>query len=39
VLGGFYSLSKIDVGFIFSDDLKQGTDYLRFDAVLRYGLK
>jgi hypothetical protein len=39
VLGGFYSTSKLDVGIVFSDDLKQGTDYLRFDAVLRYSLK
>jgi hypothetical protein len=24
---------------VFSDDLKQGTDYLRFDAMLRYSIK
>jgi hypothetical protein len=39
VLGGFYSLAKADIGFVFSDDLKQGTDYLRFDAMLRYSIK
>ncbi len=39
VLGGFYSMKKIDIGLVFSDDAKQGTDYLRFDAVLRYSLK
>ena len=39
VLGGFYSMAKMDIGLVFSDDLKQGTDYLRFDAVLRYHLK
>ena len=39
VLGGFYSMKKIDIGLVFSDDVKQGTDYLRFDAVLRYSLK
>lgn len=38
-LGGFYSLDKIDVGALFSDDLKQGTDYLRFEIVARYSLK
>ena len=38
-LGGFYSLDKIDVGAMFSDDLKQGTDYLRFEIVARYMLK
>jgi len=39
VLGGFYSLAKADIGFVFSDDLKQGTDYLRFDAMLRYSIR
>ena len=39
VLGGFYSLDKLDIGAVFSDDLKQGTDYLRFDVTVRYFLK
>lgn len=39
VLGGFYSLTKADVGATFSADLKQGMDYLRLDFVLRYQLK
>lgn len=38
-LGGFYSLDKIDVGALFSDDLKRGSDYLRFEIVARYMLK
>jgi hypothetical protein len=39
VLGGFYALDKIDVGLVFSDDLDQGTDYLRLDAVVRYSIQ
>ena len=39
VLGGFYSFAKAEIGFVFSDDLKQGTDYLRFDAMLRYSIR
>lgn len=38
-LGGFYAASKMDVGAVFSDDLKQGADYLRFDVVVRYSIK
>ncbi|HEY5948901.1 MAG TPA: hypothetical protein VIV40_25595 [Kofleriaceae bacterium] len=38
-LGGFYSLDKLDIGVLFSDDLKQGTDYLRLDTVVRYSIK
>jgi hypothetical protein len=38
-LGGFYTRKQIDVGFVFSDDLKQGTDYLRLDLLLRYAIK
>jgi len=38
-LGGFYALDKLDIGVLFSDDLKQGTDYLRFDTVVRYSIK
>ena len=38
-LGGFYAMNKIDVGAQFSDDLKQGFDYLRFDVLMRYSLK
>lgn len=38
-LGGFYAASKMDIGAVFSDDLKQGADYLRFDVVVRYSIK
>ena len=38
-LGGFYAAKKMDVGAVFSDDLKQGADYLRFDVVVRYSIK
>jgi hypothetical protein len=38
-LGGFYSLEKVDIGATFTDDLKQGTDYLRFDTFIRYSIK
>jgi hypothetical protein len=38
-LGGFYALDKLDIGAAFSDDLKQGTDYLRFDTFVRYSIK
>ena len=38
-LGGFYTRKQIDVGVVFSDDLKQGTDYLRLDLLLRYAIK
>jgi hypothetical protein len=38
-LGGFYAASKMDVGAVFSDDLSQGADYLRFDVVVRYSIK
>jgi hypothetical protein len=37
-LGAFYTLNKLDLGVVFSDDLKQGTDYLRLDTVARYSL-
>jgi hypothetical protein len=38
-LGGFYSLPKIDIGAVFSDDLKQAGDYLTFSLVARYFVK
>jgi len=38
-LGGFYTRKTVDVGVLFSDDLKQGTDYLRLDLLLRYAIK
>ena len=38
-IGGFYALDKLDIGAEFSDDLKQGTDYLRFDTFVRYSIK
>jgi hypothetical protein len=37
-LGAFYTLNKLDLGVVFSDDLRQGTDYLRLDTVVRYSL-
>ncbi len=38
-LGAFYALDKLDIGAQFSDDLKQGFDFLRFDIVARYSIK
>ncbi|HEY5926499.1 MAG TPA: hypothetical protein VIV11_32655 [Kofleriaceae bacterium] len=38
-LGGFYAMNKLDLGAQFSDDLKQGFDYLRFDVLVRYSIK
>jgi len=38
-LGGFYALDKLDIGVQFSDDLKQGADYLRFETLVRYSIK
>lgn len=38
-LGGFYAMPKMDIGAVFSDDLKQAADYLRFDVVVRYSIK
>ena len=35
-IGGFYSLAKLDLGAELGGDLKQGTDYLRFQLVARY---
>ncbi len=38
-LGGFYTRKLLDVGVVFSDDLKQGSDYLRLDLLVRYSIK
>lgn len=38
-LGAFYTRKAFDVGVLFSDDVKQGTDYLRLDLLLRYAIK
>ena len=38
-LGGFYSLPKFDLGAVFTDDLKQGADYLQFLVLGRYYVK
>lgn len=35
-LGGFYSLPHVDIGAVFSDDLRQAADYLSFSIVARY---
>ncbi len=38
-LGGFYSLKRFDVGAVFSDDLRQPTDYFAFSIVGRYHIR
>jgi hypothetical protein len=38
-LGGFYTRKTMDIGVQFSDDLRNGTDNLRLDLLLRYGIK
>lgn len=38
-IGGFYSLSKVDLGAMFSDDLRQAADYLSFSIVARYFIR
>lgn len=38
-LGGFYTRKLLDVGIVFADDLKQGSDYLRLDLLVRYSIK
>jgi hypothetical protein len=38
-LGAFYSLDKLDIGAVFSDDLKQAGDYLQFALLARYYAK
>jgi hypothetical protein len=35
-IGGYYSLNKIDIGATFTDDFKQGFDYLTFLINARY---
>ena len=38
-VGGFYSRDKLDLGATLGDDLKQGTDYLRFELIARYAIQ
>jgi hypothetical protein len=38
-LGGFYSMDKLDIGAVFSDDLEHAGDHLAFSLTARYFMK
>jgi hypothetical protein len=38
-VGGFYTRKTMDIGVQLSDDLRTGTDNLRLDVLVRYGVK